>query len=110
MLKSHIHLSYAHIPSTIHRQLDFIYEDAGNEAGVPVGALTTENRDVWSRAREELLAFSQRNRVCISPSLSLVQKLALFFLTLLINQSQCRRTLRLSRRLHLPFVLTIASQ
>jgi hypothetical protein len=46
--------------------LQFIYDDAGSEPGIPVGALTTENRDVWTRAREELLAFSERNRVCFT--------------------------------------------
>ena len=50
------------LPKT-HRQLDFIYQDAGSDPGVPVGALTTENRDVWTKAREEILSFSQRNKV-----------------------------------------------
>ena len=41
----------------IKKQFDMIYTMAGS-LEVPVGALTTENRDIWTMEREELLKSS----------------------------------------------------
>ena len=49
-----------------------IYELAGKEKAIPVGALTTENRDVWTDLRKELLATSKTNQ----ESLDLVERAA----------------------------------
>lgn len=46
----------------IQKQLEYIYNIAGDESEAPVGALTTENRDVWTKVREELLSLSDRNK------------------------------------------------
>lgn len=42
-------------------QVERVIRLAGSESGVPVGALTGENRDVWADAREALLAASPLN-------------------------------------------------
>ncbi|RKO88367.1 acyltransferase ChoActase/COT/CPT [Blyttiomyces helicus] len=46
----------------IEAQIQRIYETAGNSKETPVGLLTTENRDVWTKAREDLLAASPVNQ------------------------------------------------
>jgi carnitine O-acetyltransferase len=46
----------------LYRQLDLIYEMAGKESEAPIGALTTENRDVWAKARAQLIAFHPKNK------------------------------------------------
>ncbi|KAJ2996808.1 Carnitine O-acetyltransferase mitochondrial [Globomyces sp. JEL0801] len=48
--------------SEIERQLDYIYSAAGSDQDAAVGALTTENRDVWTKIREELLNISANNQ------------------------------------------------
>ncbi|KAJ3323237.1 Carnitine O-acetyltransferase mitochondrial [Boothiomyces sp. JEL0866] len=50
-------LNYAEVKS----QLEYIYRSAVDEEA-SVGVLTTENRDVWTRARNELLALSDKNK------------------------------------------------
>ncbi|KAJ3328249.1 Carnitine O-acetyltransferase mitochondrial [Blyttiomyces sp. JEL0837] len=45
----------------IETQLKKIIQLAGPNKDVPVGALTTENRDVWAKVREDLLAISPIN-------------------------------------------------
>ncbi|KAL4073109.1 acyltransferase ChoActase/COT/CPT [Scleroderma yunnanense] len=42
-------------------QIERVMQLAGNDNNVPVGALTSENRDVWADAREALLAASPLN-------------------------------------------------
>ncbi|KAG6334319.1 hypothetical protein ID866_4773 [Astraeus odoratus] len=42
-------------------QVERVLQLAGSDASVPVGALTGENRDTWSEAREALLAASPLN-------------------------------------------------
>ncbi|KAI6030704.1 acyltransferase ChoActase/COT/CPT, partial [Pisolithus orientalis] len=42
-------------------QIERVIRLAGSESGVPVGALTGENRDIWADAREALLAASPLN-------------------------------------------------
>ncbi|KAI0352610.1 acyltransferase ChoActase/COT/CPT [Trametes cingulata] len=42
-------------------QIEKVIELAGNEKAVPVGALTSENRDIWTDARAALLAASPSN-------------------------------------------------
>ncbi|KAI8824167.1 acyltransferase ChoActase/COT/CPT [Fimicolochytrium jonesii] len=39
----------------IEHQIRAVYQDAGETVGPAVGILTSENRDVWTKAREELL-------------------------------------------------------
>ncbi|KAI9090270.1 acyltransferase ChoActase/COT/CPT [Phlyctochytrium arcticum] len=39
----------------IEAQLKTIYEQAGTSKAAPIGVLTSENRDVWTKTREELL-------------------------------------------------------
>ena len=47
----------------IQRQLKKIVAAAGNDADpYPIGALTSENRDVWTDARKELLRTSEVNQ------------------------------------------------
>ncbi|KAI0373868.1 acyltransferase ChoActase/COT/CPT [Pilatotrama ljubarskyi] len=42
-------------------QIEKVIEMAGSEKAVPVGALTSENRDIWTDARAALLAASPSN-------------------------------------------------
>ena len=42
-------------------QIKCIIDAAGTTEGPSIGALTSENRDVWTDAREALLAVSARN-------------------------------------------------
>lgn len=42
-------------------QIERVIRLAGNDSSVPVGALTSENRDTWADARETLLAASPLN-------------------------------------------------
>ncbi|RPD62238.1 acyltransferase ChoActase/COT/CPT [Lentinus tigrinus ALCF2SS1-7] len=42
-------------------QIEKVIELAGNEKAIPVGALTSENRDIWTDARAALLAASPSN-------------------------------------------------
>ncbi|KAI6041368.1 acyltransferase ChoActase/COT/CPT [Pisolithus marmoratus] len=42
-------------------QIERVIRLAGSESGVPVGALTSENRDIWADARQALLAASPLN-------------------------------------------------
>ncbi|KAI0345883.1 acyltransferase ChoActase/COT/CPT [Trametopsis cervina] len=42
-------------------QIERIIQIAGEEKGIPVGTLTSENRDVWTDSREALLAASPSN-------------------------------------------------
>ncbi|KAI8923844.1 Choline/Carnitine o-acyltransferase-domain-containing protein [Entophlyctis helioformis] len=42
-----------------------VYDAAGTTKDVPVGLLTTENRDVWTNVRKELLAVSPKNRASL---------------------------------------------
>ncbi|KAJ3213079.1 Carnitine O-acetyltransferase mitochondrial [Dinochytrium kinnereticum] len=46
----------------IESQLNKIYKMAGNQSEAPVGALTTEDRDTWTKLRDELLAASPVNK------------------------------------------------
>lgn len=50
--------------SEIELELLKIY-DSVKEAGVPIGALTSENRDVWTQARENLIAADSRNKTAL---------------------------------------------
>ncbi|KAH9248971.1 hypothetical protein BASA81_013371 [Batrachochytrium salamandrivorans] len=43
-------------------QIQKVYDQAGSTKDIPVGLLTAENRDVWTQARQKLLAVSQTNR------------------------------------------------
>jgi len=43
-------------------QIERVIRQAGTEKGIPVGALTSDNRDLWADAREDLLAASPSNR------------------------------------------------
>jgi carnitine O-acetyltransferase len=45
----------------IEKQLEFIYEHA-KEVEAPIGSFTTENRDVWTKIRDDLLAVSDKNK------------------------------------------------
>ncbi|KIJ62738.1 hypothetical protein HYDPIDRAFT_114433 [Hydnomerulius pinastri MD-312] len=42
-------------------QIERVIKLAGDDKGVPIGALTSENRDIWADAREALLAASPLN-------------------------------------------------
>ncbi|KAF9236496.1 acyltransferase ChoActase/COT/CPT [Melanogaster broomeanus] len=42
-------------------QIERVMKLAGDEKGLPIGALTAENRDIWTDAREALLAASPLN-------------------------------------------------
>ncbi|EGN98050.1 hypothetical protein SERLA73DRAFT_182914 [Serpula lacrymans var. lacrymans S7.3] len=42
-------------------QIERVIQLAGNEKGVPIGALTSDNRDIWTDARAALLAASPVN-------------------------------------------------
>lgn len=46
-------------------QIERVIALAGEEKGVPVGALTSENRDVWADAREALLKASPSNAAAL---------------------------------------------
>lgn len=35
---------------------------AGSKSALPIGALTTENRDVWTSLRKELISSSEKNQ------------------------------------------------
>lgn len=40
------------------RQIDRVIEKAGSTPGLPIGVLTSDNRDLWTDARQVLLAAS----------------------------------------------------
>lgn len=42
-------------------QIERVLKLAGKEKGIPVGALTSDNRDAWTQARAELIAVSPQN-------------------------------------------------
>ncbi|KAH7913979.1 acyltransferase ChoActase/COT/CPT [Hygrophoropsis aurantiaca] len=42
-------------------QIERVIQLAGNEKGTPIGALTSENRDIWADARQALVAASSLN-------------------------------------------------
>ncbi|KAK5664662.1 Carnitine O-acetyltransferase mitochondrial [Batrachochytrium dendrobatidis] len=46
----------------LQNQIQKVYDMAGTTKDTPIGALTTENRDVWASARKNLLAVSQTNK------------------------------------------------
>ncbi|PSS06556.1 hypothetical protein PHLCEN_2v3614 [Hermanssonia centrifuga] len=46
-------------------QIDMVIKLAGDEKGPPVGALTSENRDIWTDARAALLAASPSNAMSL---------------------------------------------
>lgn len=48
------HLSYS--------QIERVIKLAGEDKGVPIGALTGDNRDLWTEARNTLLAASPQNK------------------------------------------------
>ncbi|KAI9199855.1 acyltransferase ChoActase/COT/CPT [Polychytrium aggregatum] len=52
--------------SEIAKQLSEIVKAAGEKKGVPVGAFTGEDRDVWTKTREEFLATSPKNKAFLT--------------------------------------------
>ncbi|KAJ3066196.1 Carnitine O-acetyltransferase mitochondrial, partial [Rhizoclosmatium hyalinum] len=48
--------------SEIEAQIEAVYKLAGNDKETPVGSLTTQDRDTWTRVRKDLLAASPKNR------------------------------------------------
>jgi len=42
-------------------QVERVIQQAGENKGAPIGALTSENRDIWTEAREALIAASPEN-------------------------------------------------
>ncbi|KAJ3106721.1 Carnitine O-acetyltransferase mitochondrial [Phlyctochytrium bullatum] len=49
----------------IESQLQKIYDAAGSEDGVPLGILTTEDRDTWTKVREQLIAANPINKTSL---------------------------------------------
>ncbi|RDX49945.1 acyltransferase ChoActase/COT/CPT [Lentinus brumalis] len=58
-------------------QIEKVIELAGNEKAVPVGALTSENRDIWTDARAALLAASPANAATLEEIESAILVIAL---------------------------------
>ncbi|KAF9646180.1 acyltransferase ChoActase/COT/CPT [Thelephora ganbajun] len=46
-------------------QIERVIQLAGDEPGVPVGALTGQNRDIWTEARKDLISASEQNGVSL---------------------------------------------
>lgn len=59
------------------RQFQRIQEMAGEEEQYPIGALTTENRDVWANARQLVLNASSQNEKALERIESAIIVLAL---------------------------------
>ncbi|KAI8615223.1 acyltransferase ChoActase/COT/CPT [Chytriomyces sp. MP71] len=51
--------------SEIESQLELIHFFAGEKEGVPIGALTTQDRDSWFKLREKFIALSAKNKASL---------------------------------------------